>query len=109
MICGKVNITLIQGDSYQKKVKIEGVEPEVVEGVYFSSNKLEFSKKLIYNQIEEKYIFEFTPEETQALPLGRGDYDITIKFIDDKIKTICYRESIEVLPKINKVGDLNDG
>lgn len=109
MICGKVNIIIVQGDSYQKKVKIEGIDNEMIEGVYFSSDKLKFSKKLTYSMVEEKYIFSLTPLETETFPAGKGDYDITIKFIDDKIKTISYRESFDVLPKINKVGEINDG
>ena len=67
MICGKVNINIVQGDSYEKRVKLIDIEPELVEGVYFSSNKLNFSKKLEYSVIEEKYIFSFTPEETKNL------------------------------------------
>ena len=108
MVTGKVEIQIIQGDSYQKNVLISKVDLALIEGVYFSCSKLNIEKKLDYDRDIERYVFALTSNETKDLPPIYTDYDITVKFNDDKIKTVSYRGSFSVLLKTNKVGGIDD-
>lgn len=108
MIRGNIEIKIIQGDFYQKNVKIENVDVSLIESIYFSCHKLNICKKLEYDNDIQRFKFVLQPEETKVMQDIRCDYDITIKFVDDKIKTASYRGSIVVLPKINEVRCLDD-
>lgn len=104
MVKGKAEIKLISGDSYQKNIIIENVEHSYIEGVYISSEKLGLCKQLEYVSETNKYRFFLERQETAEFEKGVYDYDITIKFIQDVVKTVPYRASFIVYPKINKVG-----
>ena len=108
MITGKVDIQIIQGDTYQKNVLIENVDLSLIEGVYFSCSKLDITQKLEYDNNIERYVFILTADETKDLTPIYTDYDITIKFTDDKIKTVSYRGGFCVLPKTNEIGVIDD-
>ena len=104
MIKGKAEIRLICGDSYQKNIIIENVDKSMIEDVYFSCEKLHICQKLEYISETNKFRFFLSREETKVLEKGVYDYDITIKFVNNIVKTIPYRYLFVVLPKINKVG-----
>ena len=104
MVKGKAKIEIIQGDSYQKNVVIENVQHEFIDSVYISCKGLNICQQLTYSSQRDKYTFFLTRQETTDLPNGTYDYDLTIKFMDDIVKTIPYRESLVILPKLNKVG-----
>ncbi len=104
MVKGNAEIRIIQGDSYQKNVIIENVEPSLIVAVYFSSNKLNVCKQLDYDSENNKYKLFLTRQETALFEKGVYDYDITIKFERDVVRTIPYRTSLTILPKVNKVG-----
>ena len=98
---GNVRLQLIQGDSFEREIYIEGAELNIIEGIYFSCEKLKICKKLYLNG--EYFVLNFTPEETINFPKSEVDYDLTVKFIDNKIETVSYRSQLTILPKINKV------
>lgn len=100
-IIGNSNIEIIKGDTYQLNITLEGVELKTISNIYFSSKSLDITKELVKQQNEFKLILE--PNETIKFKIGSFDYDLTIKFVDDKIKTIIYRSFISILPKINEV------
>lgn len=104
MIKGKAEIRFICGDSYQKNVIIENVDKLLIEAVYFSSEKLGLCKELEYVANTNKFKLFLSRQETAMLEKGVYDYDITIKFLSDVVKTIPYRASLIIQPKINKVG-----
>lgn len=108
MVKGNVEIKIIKGDYYQKNVLVENVPLPLIEGVYFSCYKLNICQKLEYDNDIQRFKFVLQPSETKELNDIRTDYDITIKFNDEKIKTASYRGSIVVLPKTNEVGCLNN-
>lgn len=101
-IDGNLDIKIIQGDSYRREITIEGIMPELIEGVYFTSADLQICKKCEF--VNGIYILEFTPQETSDFKSIYSSYDITIKFTQNKVNTICYNASLIVLPKENKVG-----
>lgn len=101
-------IDIIKGDSLQKNVSLVNVEKDSIDKIYVSSEKLGISQALNYNDTTGKYEFYLSPQETSILKEGLADYDITIKFKDDNIKTVVYQSTINVHPKKNKVGGLNE-
>lgn len=106
MVKGKAEIKIIQGDSYQKNIIIENVDKQYISNVYISCDKLNICKELEYINETNKFRLYITRQETESFEKGLYDYDITIKFVQDVVKTIPYRASFVVLPKINKVGCL---
>lgn len=105
MSCNNNNlsITIIKGDTCQKNVTIKTGKLRIIDSVYFSSEKLGFSQKLRYDEDIGKYIFYLSPQETSEMNTYYGDFDITIKFSDNDIRTALYRGYIEVLEKTNVV------
>ena len=101
MIIGESKITIIQGDSYERYITIEGIDLDLIEGVYFSSAKLNCSKKLFLKNTD--YVLSFTPEETMSFPVFNTNYDLTIKFVGNKVNTVQHHSIITILPKTNKV------
>ena len=94
-------ITIIQGDTYECEISIEGVLVEIIDRIYFSSNQLNVCKEL--EKRDGKFVLKFTPEETMNFETGNLSYDFTIYFTNNAIQTAQYRNRISILPKINKV------
>lgn len=103
MMSNGVILSIIQGDSYQRNIKIMGIDSSLIEEIYLSSSKLELKKKLTYNKCLQKWVFKLTPEETKNLKSISTDFDITIRCVSDDIFTVIYKGTIKVLPKSNEV------
>lgn len=100
----QTDIVIIQGDTYQANVTVEGVEDlAVIENVYFSCSKLEMTKELTFDPETETYVLLLSSEETSALYPQTTNFDITVKFFDSKIKTGLYRGKLIVCDKNNPV------
>lgn len=103
MVEGSKGIVVVQGDSYQKNLIVEDIDPITIDAIYISSRDLKISKQLVYDGDTHKYVFTLSPQETENLQSMSTTFDITIYFADGNVKTISYKARIEVLPKINKV------
>ena len=101
MVIGDRKIEIIQGDSYKREIVVEGVDNELIEGIYFSCNDLNICRKLDFN--DGVYILSIFPQETQEIKNFQGNYDITIRFADNTINTIQYRSPFVVKEKNNQV------
>ena len=108
VISGNTQISIIQGDSYQKNIVITNVDTELIESVVFSCKTLNLTRELTKSLIGNKYELYFTATETLAFSVFNSNYDLTVKFKDSKIKTIVYNSFIEVLPKNNTLSDEED-
>lgn len=99
---GNIRLQIIQGDSFDRQVYVEGVETDKIEGIYFTCEKLGICKKLVLTK-DNYFVLSISAEESSKFPKIDASYDLTIKFIDDKIQTATYCSQISILPKINKV------
>lgn len=108
VISGNTQISIIQGDSYQKSIEITNVDTELIESIVFSCKALNLTRELTKSLIGNKYELYFTATETLAFSVFNSSYDLTVKFKDSKIKTIVYNSFIEVLPKNNTLSDEED-
>ena len=102
MVEGNVRLKIIQGDSFDRQVYLEGVKVEEIEGIYFSCKELGICKKLPLID-NEFFSLNFTVEETKKFPKIETDYDLTIKIIGEKVRTEIYNSQLTVLPKKNVV------
>lgn len=100
---GNPKILLVSGDSYTREISFEGIEIDLIEGIYFSSEKLSICKKLEFDDDNKVFVLHLTPKETKEFPIGTTTFDLTIRFINDYIKTIQYEAIITILEKSNKV------
>lgn len=108
VVSGNTEISIIQGDSYQKSIEITNVDTELIESIVFSCKALNLTRELTKSLIGNKYELYFTSTETAAFSVLNSNYDLTVKFNDGKIKTIIYNSFIEVLPKNNTLGEDKD-
>ena len=99
---GNIRLQIIQGDSFDRQVYVEGVETDKIEGIYSTCEKLGICKKLVLTK-DSYFTLSISAEESSKFPKIDASYDLTIKFIDDKIQTATYCSQISILPKINKV------
>lgn len=96
-------IELIQGDTYETTLEIEGLEDfSLLEKVTFSSADLDLCKELTFNQADSTYTLLLLPNETDKFKSGIFDYDITIKFTNDNVLTVIYQGEIMVKEKKNR-------
>lgn len=108
IISGTPDIRIVQGDTYQKEFYFTNVDISLIDSVNFSCKALNLFKKL--DKINMKYfLLNFTSEETKVLQPFQGNYDITVTFIDSKVKTVLYDSFIEILSKNNPIaGEENE-
>lgn len=102
-MCNNQMITIIQGDTLQRYVIVEGAPNEIIENLYFTSEKLGISKELEYDEQSFKYELLIPASETVKFKPMITDFDITVKFFDEKVKTCLYKGKIKVLEKNNKI------
>lgn len=103
------DIVIIQGDTYQANVTIEGVEDlSVVEHVYFTCSKLDLTRELLFDSETETYVLLLSSEETSALKPITTNFDITVKLVGEKLKTGLYRGALIVCEKNNPVEVSNE-
>lgn len=102
-IQGNPKITIVQGDSYTREILFEQLYYDLIESVFFSSNKLAVCKKLLKDETNNIFVLHLESNETKNYPIGTYDYDLTIKFINEDIKTAQYQSIISILEKNNKV------
>ena len=107
IISGTPDIKIIQGDTYTKQIKFTNVDYSLIEYVYFSCKILNITKKL--DKLDDG-VFQlyFLSAETKLFPVISGNYDLTVKFVDTKINTIVYNETITILAKSNEVDEDGD-
>lgn len=103
LICGNSEIIIIQGDSFQMTVTVEGLSAEVIDSVLFSCEKLNLCKELTITE-DGAYLLSFESSETKSWETITATYDLTVRFSDSKIKTVIHNSSFKVIEKTNKVG-----
>ena len=97
-------IIIIQGDSYQAELNINGlVDISVVDKCIFSSDYLGICKALELSSDLNKYVLKFTSEETSKMLPSIASFDITLFFKDTNVATVIYKGDIKILDKKNKV------
>ena len=103
--CCNTDIVIIKGDTCQRNITVKGVDHNIIDTVYFTCSKLNISQELEYDSTIQKFIFYLSPETTATFKHITTDYDITIKFFDDSIKTVVYRGKMIVVDKNNPIGE----
>lgn len=107
--CGKKHdISIIQGDWVTKRYRVEdsakeAIGTDVIQRIVFSSAALRLEQELSYSENDKSWTLDLSSEITSALPPRSADYDITLFFKGDCIKTKVYRANITVLPKLNPI------
>ena len=103
IINGSKNIQIVQGDTYILEVAFENAEISLIEAIYFTCDKLSVCKKLEYNDDDRFFYLTLESNETKQFPKGTYNYDLTINFLEDNVKTVQYKAIINILEKNNKV------
>lgn len=96
-------IKIIQGDTYTLDIDFEGITLDLINNIYFSCDELSICKKL--NKYVEENLFRLfiSSEESKEYPSGVYNYDLTVEFAGETVKTVQYRSIITILEKNNKV------
>lgn len=102
MNCESNNLLeIIIGDLFSLEVEIEGADPEVIKSIWFSSQILNFSRELTFEN--ENWTLYISSDETKNFPIGIALFDLTAEFIDGNFQTATYNGRIVVKQKINEV------
>lgn len=97
------DIVMVKGDTCHRNITIKGADPEIISNVYFTCNKLGISQNLEYDQETQKYILHLDANDTINYKQITTDYDITIEFFDESIRTVVYRGKFVVVDKNNPI------
>lgn len=92
-------LTIIQGDTFEADIEIEGVIPETVDKVIFSCSKLKFAKNALHQ--ESSYFIDINASKTAEFSAGLYSYDITVYFKGGEAVTAKRNGILEVLRKVN--------
>jgi hypothetical protein len=95
------DLELVQGDTFLLNVTLENVDLDQIEKVYFSCKELCLCKEFVRNG--DVFELEISCDETCNLNKTICCYDITAVLAGNKVKTVEYRGTIQVLEKTNKV------
>ena len=94
-------IIIIQGDSYQAELDINGlIDVSVVDKCIFSSAYLGICKALTLSSDLNKYVLAFTSEETNNMLPSIASFAITLFFKDTNVAPWIYKGDIHIM--VNK-------
>lgn len=96
-------IRIVQGDTYNCEIEIQGLDIFLIENIYFSCEQLNICKKVEFDEELQVYNLTFNSQETENFKNGVFNYDLTFKFFNDSIRTVQYKSTITILKKTNKV------
>lgn len=108
----KYNITLIQGDSLDKRYVVEDREgnrvgADAIQKIVFSCARLGLEQVLTYGEANKTWTLSLGSDVTAGLPAVVTGYDLTLFFVGDfvsqSIKTKVYSATMTVRPKRNKI------
>lgn len=103
MIKGKLDMIIIKGDTYEKRITLTNIDNNTIEGVYVSSEGLSISQKTTYDNVNSCYVFRLDTTDTNVLETMSTTYDITLKLTNDEVYTLLHKGLVKVLPKVNEV------
>ena len=84
-LIGNKPIKIIQGDSYEYKIKFSQEINTLIEKIYLTSEDLTISSEMEFDEVNEVWSFKFLPTKTNVEPSDYYTYDITIKFKDGDV------------------------
>lgn len=101
------SLEIIQGDTFCANIvfKTDGqeIDHSVIDNIYFTSKDLNIQKVLIYDDIQDKWQLFLSSQETSIFKVGVFTFDLTIKWLDNEIKTPVYQSSVRICKKNNEV------
>ena len=103
MIKGKLDVIIIKGDTYEKRITLTNIDNTTIEGVYVSCEALDLSQKTTYDNVNSCYVFRLDTTDTSVLKETTATYDITLKLTNDEIYTLLHKGLLKVIPKVNEV------
>lgn len=108
----KYFITLIQGDSLDKRYVVEDREGnrvgnDVVQRIIFTCAAHGLEQELTYDEAELTWMLSLSSDTTAQLTPRVTGYDLTLLFVGDltgqAVKTKVYTATMTVKPKRNKI------
>lgn len=109
MTCpGDYNITLIQGDSLDKRYRVENgsgeaVSEDVVQSIVFSCSSLGIQQPLTHDTDDGVWLLTIPAKITATLAPIATTYDLTLVFAGEAVKTLVYEGALTVKRKSNPI------
>ncbi len=100
-ICKRRDIMVVQGDVLEVYFELEGIAPEIVQNVYFTSKRAELSVACPYSKLHNGYCLRLGSECTGHMRPIVCNYDVTVELIDGNKLTVLYECCFAVLKKKN--------
>ena len=101
-MCNK-DLEIIKGDTFALNINVnKGIE--LIGKMYFSSKGLGIEREITHFG-ENVFQLIITSEETKMFSVTQATYDITIKKVNEQIKTAVYNGYIYVYEKENVVNE----
>ena len=104
-LMGNLPISIIQGDSYEYKIKFENDIDDLIEKVVITSEDLNIDSEMTFVPTEKYWSYKFTPSVTDTNPSDFYSYDITILFKDKDILSET-KIPLKIIKKENPVEDI---
>lgn len=95
-------LKILQGDSIEMLLEVEGESLEDITQIEFQCHLLELSYLLRKTTDAARWILSIPAADTQNLRLGQFKYNLVATFNSGRVKTVLYQSPLEVIFKDNK-------
>lgn len=99
---GNTYLEVIQGDTLMLTIRLENIDLSTIDKIYFSCSDLNLIEEFEKNE-DDSYKLVVGSNVTKSFIPSTYNYDITINFSDNRVKTIEYCGEINILKKTNTV------
>lgn len=107
--CKPKDVMVMQGDILEVYFELDGIAPEAVKTVYFSSDKANLLVYCPYSQFRDGYCLRIGSEYTELMRPIICSYDLTVEFYDGNRITVIHEGCFAVLKKRNFIEEDDDG
>lgn len=101
--CKCKDVSVIQGDVLEVYFELIGIEPEVVQNLWFSSKRAGLYTSCPFSKIHNAYCLRLESECTERIKPCICNYDLTVEFIDGNKMTVVHERLFAVLKKRNEL------
>lgn len=100
-------VVIIQGDSVEAALRLEGYDVENVEELILECDALKMKYNLKESTDSEIWLLNIPAADTENLKVGCFKYNIVAIFNSGRVKTVLYNADLEIQFKENKWTEVN--
>ena len=99
--CSCPSIVTIQGDTIEVYFRLDDLDGDVIDKIYFANNSLGIYSELPYSSYMDAYCLHFANPDSEIFTPGCYYYDLTAELIGGSRLTLIHKGDFTILKKRN--------